>query len=57
MKEAYPENTIILIQEELIAVKLRESEAQLHIKELLQKINDLQSQLVVSFLLTPPLIV
>ncbi|CAL1270575.1 unnamed protein product [Larinioides sclopetarius] len=46
LKEAYPENTIILIQEELIAVKLRESEAQQHIKELLQKINDLQSQLV-----------
>ncbi|KAG8199394.1 hypothetical protein JTE90_000262 [Oedothorax gibbosus] len=46
LKEAYPENTIILIQEELIAVKLRESEAQLHIKELLKKISELQSQLV-----------
>ena len=44
MREATPDNVVVALQEELIAVKLREAEATLALKELRPKISELSSQ-------------
>lgn len=44
MREATPDNVVVALQEELIAVKLREAEATLALKELRPKIAELTSQ-------------
>ena len=44
LREATPDNVVVALQEELIAVKLREAEATLALKELRPKITELNSQ-------------
>lgn len=43
MKETPPDHCVAGLQEELISVKMREAEANLSLKEMRQKIADLQS--------------
>ena len=44
LREATPDNVVATLQEELIAVKLREAESTLALKELRPKIAELSSQ-------------
>ena len=44
MREATPDYVVVALQEELIAVKLREAEATLALKELRPKIAELTAQ-------------
>lgn len=44
LREASVDNSVAHLQEELIAVKLREAEANLSLKELRHRIAELQSQ-------------
>lgn len=44
MREATPDNVVAALQDELIAVKLREAEATLALKELRPKIAELTAQ-------------
>jgi predicted nucleic acid-binding Zn-ribbon protein len=44
LREATPDNSVAHLQEELIAVKLREAEANLSLKDLRQRIGELSAQ-------------
>jgi hypothetical protein len=44
LREAVVDNSVAHLQEELIAVKLREAEANLSLKELRQRVNEIDSQ-------------
>ena len=44
LREMTPDNVVVSLQEELIAVKLREAESTLALKELRPKIAELSSQ-------------
>ena len=56
MREATPDSVVAALQEELIAVKLREAEATLALKELRPKIAELTSQWVKHLQVTPSVI-
>lgn len=44
LREAVVDNSVAHLQEELIAVKLREAEANLSLKELRQRVNEIDAQ-------------
>lgn len=52
MKETPPDHCVAGLQEELISVKMREAEANLSLKEMRQKIADLQTHWEVKFIYT-----
>jgi hypothetical protein len=44
LRESTPDNSVAHLQEELIAVKLREAEANLSLKDLRQRVGELSQQ-------------
>lgn len=49
LKESSPDGGIAAIQEELIRVKMREAEASLSLKEMRQRLADMQQEWLVKF--------